>query len=662
MLTAQPFARSSDGRAAGAHRGLAGGAVPARVPHAPRAAEEVPAAQPQRAAAGADRQVGGGIPARGVESHGGDGSLLGVAWWQGGGDGGASHRRCNAVRRTARPWRGAAGAGLADLRRGGGVGAAERRRSRSNGAACAPSPTRRGSGSASDGLKGGGFEYGCYLRVYSGGAACDRRRTEWQRKIKCGEVYWFREAAQEGSQYPGYVPVFCREDCDGAREAEVLVEPPEGDPGWVVAKLQNETRLMKIRTASAEEANALEFATGAPSSRNVDIKGYLDMSREDFPTKFAHFVACTSSLMVPAELEVLKLFLRREYAVEESMEYFCCMDDNDTRSVVRIDFAEESGVDAGGVHREWFTLVTELVIDPSLGVFTCVNHEIQTYYFNINSRADVGVEHLAYFFAVGRLVGRALLDGEVMGFHFVPALLKIILGIPLTFRDYEDFDPTTYKSLLWMLENDGADTLGLDFTATRTNANGDMVVVELVPKGGEIPVTDSNKRSFAEHWVHYFLLESISDQLYVFLKGLYEVIPRQILMLFDAEELDYVLCGCDTIDMTDWETHTRCSRNLTGSRVLRWFWELVRDMNPESRRRLLQFATGCSRVPIGGFRHLTSHDGQICPFTLKGVHSAYIRSHACFNRLDLPLVSTRAELKEVLYATLSTETYGFTTA
>ncbi|EGZ20694.1 hypothetical protein PHYSODRAFT_496548 [Phytophthora sojae] len=480
------------------------------------------------------------------------------------------------------------------------------------------------------------------------------------------------ESASEGPthcattacKYPGYVPVFYREE-DGYEEAAetgVSLEPSDGEPGWVIAKLQNETRLMKIQTVPAEEANALAFATGAPSSRNVDIKGFLDLSRKDFPTKFAHFVVCTSSLIVPAELEVMKLFLRREHVVEESMEYFCCMDDSDTRAVVRIDFASETAVDAGGVHREWFTLVTELMIDPSLGVFTCTNRETQTYFFNTNSKEEIGEEHLAYFFAVGRLVGRALLDGEVLGFHFAPALLKIILGIPLTFRDYEDFDPITYKSLLWMLENDGADALGLDFTATRRDAKGDVVTVELVPNGGDISVTDSNKHSFAEHWLRYFLLESVSDQLYVFLKGLYQVIPRQILMLFDAEEFDYVLCGCDTIDVTDWETHTRCSRNLTGTRVLRWFWELVRDMNPECRRRLLQFATGCSRVPIGGFRHLTSHDGQICPFTLKGVHSSYIRSHACFNRLDLPLVSTRAELKEVLYATLNTETYGFTTA
>ncbi|KAL3668305.1 hypothetical protein V7S43_006398 [Phytophthora oleae] len=87
-------------------------------------------------------------------------------------------------------------------------------------------------------------------------------------------------------------------------------------------------------------------------------------------------------------------------------------------------------------------------------------------------------------------------------------------------------------------------------------------------------------------------------------------------------------------------------------------------MPNEYRRRLLQFATGSSRVPLGGFAALTSYDGRLCPFTLKSVPlvgDGFIHSHACFNRLDLPLHVVREELKAVLYAMLETEVYGFTT-
>ncbi|KAG7401189.1 hypothetical protein PHYBOEH_002373 [Phytophthora boehmeriae] len=487
-----------------------------------------------------------------------------------------------------------------------------------------------------------------------------RRRREWQRRFTPGgKVGWHRTVGKEQGAYtfPGYVARFKEEPVD----SEVVVVT-DTEARSMITALHNEAQAVKIEAVSAVDVDALEFATGPLLSRNVDIKALLELADKDFPTKYAHFVACASSLLVPVELEVLKLFLRRDHVVEESIEYFCCMDDHDTRSVVRIDFAEETGVDAGGVHREWFTMVTELVVNPALGVFTCTNHDTQTYFFNANSTQAISDDHMGYFFASGRLVGRALLEGEVMGFHFAPALLKIILGIPITFRDFEELDPVAYKGLLWMLEHNGAETLGLDFTVTRRDQGGIIRTVELVPHGQDVLVTDANKHQFAERWLYYYLLESVSGQLYTFLKGLYQVIPRHLFMLFDAEELDYMLCGCDSIDVTDWEKNSRCSKNLMGTRMLRWFWELVRDMPFEYRRRLLQFATGCSRVPLGGFRHLTSHDGQICPFTVTGVHSSYIRSHACFNRLDLPLSSSREALKEVLYATLSTEMYGFTTA
>eukprot|EP00644_Phytophthora_capsici_P008039 jgi/Phyca11/20134/fgenesh1_pg.PHYCAscaffold_58_\ len=49
---------------------------------------------------------------------------------------------------------------------------------------------------------------------------------------------------------------------------------------------------------------------------------------------------------------------------------------------------------------------------------------------------------------------------------------------------------------------------------TRRDANDNLVTVEIVPSGEDIPVTDGNKHDFAERWLHYFLLESVSDQLY----------------------------------------------------------------------------------------------------------------------------------------------------
>lgn len=81
--------------------------------------------------------------------------------------------------------------------------------------------------------------------------------------------------------------------------------------------------------------------------------------------------------------------------------------------------------------------------------------------------------------------------------------------------------------------------------------------MDLIPNGRDIAVMDANKREFLERTFRYLLFERVASELFAFLKGLYEVIPLELLTLFDPEELDYVLSGSDTIDVDDWEKHTQ---------------------------------------------------------------------------------------------------------
>ncbi|KAJ0407645.1 hypothetical protein P43SY_010186 [Pythium insidiosum] len=60
----------------------------------------------------------------------------------------------------------------------------------------------------------------------------------------------------------------------------------------------------------------------------------------------------------------------------------------------------------------------------------------------------LGDNHLGHFFATGRFLGRALLEGNVTGFHLALPLLKIILGQPVSLSDLEFFDPETYRNLV----------------------------------------------------------------------------------------------------------------------------------------------------------------------------------------------------------------------
>ena len=95
------------------------------------------------------------------------------------------------------------------------------------------------------------------------------------------------------------------------------------------------------------------------------------------------------------------------------------------------------------------------------------------------------------------------------------------------------------------------------------------------------------------------------------------------------------------------------------------FWEIITEMNHEQRSRLLQFVTGTSRVPVGGFGSLQGQDGEVRRFSLEmlsGGDSAVPRAHTCFNRLDMPNYSSRDQLAHVLHQLLLVDIQGFNMA
>ncbi|TMW57337.1 hypothetical protein Poli38472_003262 [Pythium oligandrum] len=423
----------------------------------------------------------------------------------------------------------------------------------------------------------------------------------------------------------------------------------------------------KAREVELEEAGFADPAKpaltdGADTDLHDDAKVLTQHAQLDFPTKLAEFVTRTATVLVPPEQSFLKLKVRREYLLEDSIDILVATPENLARCVIRMDFMGEQGVDAGGVYREWLVIFNSKVVRSKAGIFRCVDRDDQTYYLNPNSRHTIGENHLAHFFATGRFLGRALLEGNPTGFHLSLPLLKIMLGMPVSFSDLEYFDREAYQSMQWILQNDDIEALGLDFSVNEKVGN-ELITVDLIPGGRHIAVTDDNKLEYLDRKFRYMLFDSVAPQLYAFLKGLYEVIPPDLLMLFDPEELDFIISGSDEIDVDDWERNAKYTVDLIEHPARIWFWEIVREMPNEYRRRLLLFTTGSSRVPLAGFMALTSYDGRLCPFTLKGIElgeGGYIRSHACFNRLELPRYNSKASLKTVLYAVLTTDQYGFT--
>ncbi|KAK9466030.1 hypothetical protein V1512DRAFT_31791 [Lipomyces arxii] len=327
-------------------------------------------------------------------------------------------------------------------------------------------------------------------------------------------------------------------------------------------------------------------------------------------------------------------------------------------SKLNIRFHGEEGVDAGGLTREWFQVLARQMFNPDYALFTPVASDRTT--FHPNRTSGVNPEHLLFFKFIGRIIGKALFEGRVLDCHFSRAVYKRILGRQVSLKDMETLDLEYYKSLVWMLENDITDVI-TETMSLETDDYGDKKIIDLVPNGRDIPVTEENKNEYVSLVVFYRLITGVKEQLDSFLNGFYDIVPRDFVSIFDEQELELLISGLPDIDVDDWRNNTVYQNYTPSSPQIKWFWRTVRSFDPEERAKLLQFVTGTSKVPLNGFAELEGMNG-VARFN---IHRDYGRkdrlpsSHTCFNQLDMPEYDSYEALRNALILAITEGREGF---
>jgi E3 ubiquitin-protein ligase HUWE1 len=116
--------------------------------------------------------------------------------------------------------------------------------------------------------------------------------------------------------------------------------------------------------------------------------------------------------------------------------------------------------------------------------------------------------------------------------------------------------------------------------------------------------------------------------------GFHDIIPAELVAIFNEQELELLISGLPEIDVDDWKSNTEYHNYSASSPQIQWFWRAVRSYDKEERAKLLQFVTGTSKVPLNGFQELEGMNG----FSRFNIHRDYGNkdrlpsSHTCFNR------------------------------
>ncbi|WWC64740.1 uncharacterized protein I303_107351 [Kwoniella dejecticola CBS 10117] len=349
----------------------------------------------------------------------------------------------------------------------------------------------------------------------------------------------------------------------------------------------------------------------------------------------------------------IPLNIRRQYVFEDSFHALQRRSGDEIKyGKLSVKFYNEDGVDAGGVTREWYSVLAQQIFDPNFALFEPCAADQQTY--QPNKASSVNGDHLAYFKFVGRVIGGRLLDA-----YFNRAFYKQILGRTVDTRDLESIDPEYHKSLQWMLDNDITGVIDQEFTI-EDDQFGEKKIVELKPDGAATPVTEENKEDYVRLVVSYRLDNSIKDQIKAFLDGFYDIIPRQLIQIFEPDQLELLISGITTVDVDELKNATQLSGWKSSDPEISWFWRALRSFSQEERSRFLMFVTSSSRVPLGGFTQLQGSSGTQ-PFQIQKLYAkegSLPQASTCFNLLLLPTYASYEQLREKLQFAI-VETGGF---
>ncbi|KAF8411336.1 hypothetical protein HHK36_003883 [Tetracentron sinense] len=344
----------------------------------------------------------------------------------------------------------------------------------------------------------------------------------------------------------------------------------------------------------------------------------------DFDNKRAHFRSKIKH-QHDHHHSPLRISVRRSHILEDSYNQLRMRSTQDLKGRLTVHFQGEEGIDAGGLTREWYQLLSRVIFDKGALLFTTVGNEST---FQPNPNSVYQTEHLSYFKFVGRVVGKALFDGQLLDVHFTRSFYKHILGVKVTYHDIEAIDPDYFRNLKWMLENDIRDGLDLTFSMDADEEKlilyerAEVTDYELIPGGRNIRVTEENKHEYVDLVAEHRLTTAIRPQINAFLEGFNELILRDLISIFNDKELELLISGLPDIDLDDMRTNTEYSGYSTASPVIQWFWEVVQSFSKEDKARLLQFVTGTSKLlkkrlcPRAGLYTLLVEGARVKRFSL----------------------------------------------
>lgn len=240
----------------------------------------------------------------------------------------------------------------------------------------------------------------------------------------------------------------------------------------------------------------------------------------------------------------------RDDIVKQSMSQFKTID---PYKELKIAFKGEVNYDAGGLIREWLSVLFKHFFDEKTNLFEKADTEDISYL--IKSRLRRTPDNSAVFFFIGQLIGKALLENLTINCCFNKLIYKIILDESIELEDLIFIDKSLYRSLTEMKKIEKIEDLEVYFSIQYETQTGKYETEEFVPEGNSIKVTNDNVSEYIFLRIEH-LVNSQKEFIDIIKSGINKIISNKILKQLSSDEFELVLNGTPFIDLEDWKENT----------------------------------------------------------------------------------------------------------
>ena len=450
-------------------------------------------------------------------------------------------------------------------------------------------------------------------------------------------------------------------------------------------------KIVEILLKHGADACQLNYVGLDPVSTVVKLKrsDLVQAMIPDLISRFNHFhLNCSNS---KSRLYQGTFIVSRQRILEDSF-YLASRDRKwyNIKYYIDIKFKGESGLDRGGLTREWMSLLIERLFVPRLPDEPVLessdnqqqNDEINNSDSGSDSSSEVDFSHLydeedyssltrrkvpsdeieKYFYSpfecvdvdnklyrissrftgpvevykfIGSILAKSLLWKNPLKVKLVPSIVKLLIGKILTFEDLKDDDLVMYRSMLHCLEPE---------------FNLDSAFYTL-PSDGSVMVNSGNVDIFLNETAVDVMYTRYKDQLDQLIQGFRSTIRHEkVGAYFGPDELQNILSGTDKIDRAELYSHIQISGEYWKLRS-QMFWGAMDLLQEGELIELVRFITGINGMPFGG---ISSLGKQLKIFD--EIRYSVPKASTCNYHLNLPIsIQSVEDLVKMFRIAISSE-------